>query len=360
MTSSKPGSTRSAAARRSSASRRSSTARPGRDRVSRSRRVRWGILGTGDINNRFLAHAREAPNAEFVAVGSRTEERAAAFAKKYEIPRAHGSYDALLDDPDIAAVYINIPNSLHHEWTMRTLAAGKHVLCEKPYTRRAQEVEAAFDAAEPAGLHLMEGFMWRHTPQARRFLELLPEVGELQHLRATFSWRLTDPRDIRLRADLDGGSLMDVGCYCLSGVRMAARTEPAFAYGEQVVGPTDVDVRFTGLLRFAGELRATIASGFTSEHASLEAVGSLGTLRLLDPWTGRARRIWLNDRVITLQPDDPYRLEVENLSAAIRGEAEPLLGRDDAVGQARVIEALYRSAETGAPVEVAARTQTPV
>jgi xylose dehydrogenase (NAD/NADP) len=322
--------------------------------------VRWGILGTGDINNRFLAHAREAQNAEFAAVGSRAEERAAAFAKKYEFQRAHGSYEALLEDPDIAAVYINVPNSLHHEWTMRALAAGKHVLCEKPYTRRAQEVEAAFDAAESAGLHLMEGFMWRHTPQARRFMELLPEVGELQHLRATFSWRLTDPRDIRLRADLDGGSLMDVGCYCLSGVRMAARTEPAFAYGEQVVGPTDVDMRFTGLLRFAGELRATIASGFTSEHASLEAVGSLGTLRLLDPWTGRARRIWLNDRVIALQPDDPYRLEVENLSAAIRGEAQPLLGRDDAIGQARVIEALYQSAESGVPVEVRAPAQTPV
>jgi predicted dehydrogenase len=314
--------------------------------------VRWGILGTGGINDRFLAHAREAPNAEFVAVGSRTAERAAAFAKQFEIPRAHGSYEALLDDPDVAAVYINLPNSLHHEWTMRALAAGKHVLCEKPYTRRAQEVEAAFDAAVSAGLHLMEAFMWRHTPQARRFMELLPEVGELQQARGTFSWRLTDPRDIRLRADLDGGSLMDVGCYCLSGIRMAARSEPRFAYGEQIVGPTGVDVSFTGLLRFEGDLRATIASGFTSEHASLEAIGSLGTLRLLDPWTGRARRIWLDEREITLQPDDPYRLEVENLSAAIRGEAQPLLGRDDALGQARAIEALYRSAESGVPVAV--------
>jgi D-xylose 1-dehydrogenase (NADP+, D-xylono-1,5-lactone-forming) len=322
--------------------------------------VRWGILGTGDINNRFLAHAREAPNAEFVAVGSRTQERADAFANRYGISRAHGSYESLLDDPDVAVVYINVPNSLHHEWTMRALEARKHVLCEKPYTRRAQEVEAAFDAAESAGLHLMEGFMWRHTPQARRFVELLPEVGELQHLRATFSWRLTDPRDIRLRADLDGGSLMDVGCYCLSGVRMAARSEPAFAYGEQVVGPTDVDVRFTGLLRFPGELRATIASGFTSEHSSLEAVGSLGTLRLLDPWTGRARRVWLNERAIALEADDPYRLEVENLSAAIRGETSQLLGRDDALGQAQAIEALYRSAESGVPVEVRASAQTPV
>jgi xylose dehydrogenase (NAD/NADP) len=314
--------------------------------------VRWGILGTGGINTRFLAHAREAPNAEFVAVGSRTPERAAAFASEFEIPRAHGSYDALLVDPEIAAVYINLPNSLHHEWTMRALAAGKHVLVEKPYTRRPREVEAAFDAARSAGLHLMEAFMWRHTPQARRFVELLPEVGELQHVRATFSWRLTDPRDIRLRADLGGGSLMDVGCYCLSGVRMAVGTEPDSVYGEQVLGETGVDMRFTGLLGFPGRLCATIASGFTAEHATLEAIGSLGSLRLPDPWTGRARAIWLDDREIRLKPDDAYRLEVENLSAAIRGDAQPLLGREDALGQARAIEALYRSAEVGAPVSL--------
>jgi predicted dehydrogenase len=314
--------------------------------------VRWGILGTGLINTRFLAHAREAPNAEFVAVGSRTPERAAAFASEFGIPRAHGSYEALLDDPDVAAVYINVPNSLHHEWTMRALAAGKHVLCEKPYSRRPLEVGKAFDVAESAGLRLMEAFMWRHTPQARRFVELLPEIGELQHVRATFSWRLTDPRDIRLRADLDGGSLMDVGCYCVSGVRMAVGSEPESAYGEQVLGETGVDMRFTGLLGFPGRLRATIASGFTAEHAGLEAIGSLGSLRLPDPWTGRAKAIWLDDREIRVKPDDPYRLEVENLSAAIRGEAEPLLGREDALGQARTIEALYRSAEVGAPVSL--------
>jgi D-xylose 1-dehydrogenase (NADP+, D-xylono-1,5-lactone-forming) len=314
--------------------------------------VRWGILGTGDINNRFLAHAREAPNAEFVAVGSRTPERASAFASRFGIDRAHGSYDALLEDPGVDVVYINVPNSLHHEWTLRALAAGKHVLAEKPYSRRPQDVAEAFDAAESAGLRLMEAFMWRHTPQARRFVELLPEIGELQHIRATFSWQLTDPADIRLRADLDGGSLMDVGCYCLSGIRLAATAEPRAAYGAQVVGPTGVDLRFTGLLRFPGDLTATLASGFTTEHATLEAIGRSGSLRLADPWAGNARAMWLDDRQIRLQPDDPYRLEVENFSAAILGEAEPLLGRDDALGQARAIEALYRSAETGRPVSI--------
>lgn len=314
--------------------------------------VRWGILGTGLINRRFLAHAREAASAEFVAVGSRTPERAAAFASEYGIGRVHGSYDDLLADPAVDAVYICLPNGLHHAWTMRALAAGKHVLCEKPYSRRPAEVVEAFDAAAAAGLHLMEGFMWRHTPQARRFMEVLPEIGELQVVRATFSFSMEGTEDVRLRPDLDGGSLMDVGCYCVSGARMAVGFEPESVYGEQLVGPSGVDVRFAGLLRFPDGPTASIASGFDSEHATLEAIGSNGSLLLRDPWTGQAPAMSLRDREIPIAPDDPYRLEVENMSAAIRGKAEPLLGRDDALGQSRAIAALYRSAETGAPVAV--------
>ena len=152
--------------------------------------VQWGILGTGSINERFLRHVREAPDAEFVAVGSRTPERAAEFASRYGIPRSFGSYEEMLADPAIEAVYICLPNSLHHHWTMQALAAGKHVLCEKPYSRRASDVVEAFDAAEASGLLLMEGFMWRHTPQARRFMEVLPEIGPIRAIHASFSFRL--------------------------------------------------------------------------------------------------------------------------------------------------------------------------
>src|SRR6185436_14486688 len=114
-----------------------------------------------------------------------------AYAQEWGIPRAHGSYEALLADPDVDAVYIALPNALHHEWTMRALAAGKHVLCEKPYSRRPEQVEEAFYAAEQAGLLLMEGYMWRHSPQTAKLVELLPEIGELQAIRATFAFRLT-------------------------------------------------------------------------------------------------------------------------------------------------------------------------
>jgi xylose dehydrogenase (NAD/NADP) len=321
--------------------------------MPRSGRVRWGILGTGGINERFLAHVREASNADFVAVGSRTADRARAFAARYSLPRAHGSYEALLADPEVDVVYICLPNGLHHEWTMEALAAGKHVLCEKPYSRHAADVVEAFDAADAARLHLMEAFMWRHTPQARRFAELLPEIGNLQAIRATFSFRIANRDDVRLRADLDGGCLMDVGCYCISGIRLAAGREPDRVQAEQVVGESGVDERFTGLLHLPGDVSGTLVAGFHSQHATLEAIGDEGSLLLPSPWTGTARALLLDDREIPIEPEDPYRLEVENLSAAILGDAEQLLGRADALGQASTIEALYAAASTAEPETVA-------
>jgi len=314
--------------------------------------VRWGILGPGSIAARFMRNAREAAHAEVVAVGSRTPERAAAFAASFGISRAHGSYEALLDDAAVDAVYIGLPNSLHHPWTIRALAAGKHVLCEKPYSRHPAEVAEAFDAADAAGRVLMEAFMWRHTPQARRFLELLPEVGRLQAIRASFSFRIEDQADVRLAADLDGGSLMDVGCYSVSGARLVAGSEPLRVHGEQTLAPSGVDMTFAGLLRFPDEVIATITSGFTSDDASLEAVGDASILVMRSPWQGKARALWLGDREIPVAPVDPYPLELENMSAAILGEAEPLLGREDALGQARAIAALYESATSGAAVAV--------
>jgi predicted dehydrogenase len=312
--------------------------------------VRWGILGPGSIAARFMRHARDAAHAEVVAVGSRTPERAAAFAATFGISRSHGSYEALLDDTAVDAVYIGVPNSLHHPWTMRALAAGKHVLCEKPYSRHPAEVTQAFDAADAADRFLMEAFMWRHTPQARRFVELLPEVGRLQAIRATFSFRIEDQADVRLLTDLDGGCLMDVGCYAVSGARLVAGAEPIRVLGEQTLAPSGVDLTFAGLLRFPAEVIATIASGFTTDDASLEAVGDANLLVMRRPWQGMARALWLGDREIPVTPVDPYPLELENMSAAILGEAAPLLGREDALGQARAIAALYDSAATGAAV----------
>jgi xylose dehydrogenase (NAD/NADP) len=314
--------------------------------------VRWGILGTGDINDRFLPGARLTDAVEVVAVGSRTTARAAAFAERHDIPRAHGTYEELLADPGVEAIYNALPNSLHHEWTLRSLAAGKHVLCEKPYTRHPAEVDEAFDAADRAGLVLSEAFMWRHHPQAGRLVESLPGIGPLQAIRATFGYVQEGAADVRLRPDLDGGSLMDVGCYCVSGSRLIAGEEPDVVYGVALHGPTGVDIRFTGLLHFPSGVVAEFTAGFTSTHHTLEAIGSGGSLMLTNPWQGQPVSIVRDGVETKLDGENAYRLELENVGRAIRAEGPPLLGREDARGLARTLDGLLRSAETGQPVRI--------
>jgi predicted dehydrogenase len=316
--------------------------------------VRLGILSTARINRLVIPPAQESPKVELVAVASRDQARAEAYAREWRIERAYGSYEALLEDAAVEAVYISLPNSLHVPWSIRALEAGKHVLCEKPLTRSAADAEEAFDAAERAGRMLMEAFMWRHAPQTRRLTELVAAgaIGRLRLVRAAFSFFLDNPENVRLRPDVEGGALMDVGCYCVSGARLLAG-EPERVSAEQTLGPTGVDVTFAGTLRFPGDVVAQIDCGLVlPERDELEAIGEDGSLFLDDPWHARRpvielRRDGAVER-IEVERADSYRLELENLSDAIRGRGELLLGREDAVGNARVIEALYRSAEQGA------------
>src|SRR5690349_14240586 len=186
--------------------------------------VKWGIVSTADINRKVIPGAKESPKVDLLGVASRDGARAQAYASEWDIPRAYGSYEELLADPDIEAVYISLPNTMHVEWSIKSLEAGKHVLCEKPFDSKPEKVAEAFDAAERAGRLLMEAFMWRHNPQTKRLRELLDEgaIGELRLVRTCFSYSLYDADNIRLRADVEGGSLMDVGCYCISGSRLVA------------------------------------------------------------------------------------------------------------------------------------------
>jgi predicted dehydrogenase len=318
--------------------------------------VRWGIVSTADINRKVIPGAKASPQVELAAVASRTEERAQQYAARWQIPQAYGSYDALLEDPTIEAVYISLPNTMHVEWSIKALEAGKHVLCEKPLTRDPAEVDAAFDAAERADRFLMEAFMWRHHPQTARLGELVREgaVGELRLVRSTFSYSLYDESNIRLRPDLEGGALMDVGCYNVSGSRYLGG-EPERVFAEAWFGPTGTDWVFAATMRLSGGVIATFDCGTALlDRDELEAIGSEGSLFLDDPWhcvnpVIELRREGSVER-IEVERLDPYRLELENLSAAIRGTAEPLLGRDDALGQARALEALHRSATAGEPV----------
>jgi len=321
-----------------------------------SERVKWGIVSTADINRKVIPGAKASPQVELVGVASRTQERADAYAQEWGIPRAYGSYDALLADPEIEAVYISLPNTLHCEWSIRAVEAGKHVLCEKPLTRHADEAKEAFDAADRAGRLLSEAFMYRHNPQTAKLKQLVAvgAVGELRLIRSAFSYALFDEQNIRLRTDLEGGALMDVGCYNVSGSRLLGG-EPERVWGEAWFGPTGTDWVFTGTLRFPGDVLATFDCGTAlTNRDELEAIGSEGSLFLDDPWHGNkpvieVRRDGGVER-IELEHADSYRLELENLCAAIRGEGELLLGRDDALGQARTLEALHESAANGSPV----------
>jgi predicted dehydrogenase len=315
--------------------------------------VRWGLLGTARINEKLLRGARGTDTAQMVAVGSRSQAVGDAFATRYGLPKVHVSYETLLADPEVEAVYIALPNSLHHAWTMAAIAAGKHVLCEKPYTRRPAEVEEAWDAAEAAGVVLMEAFMWRHTPQAARLVELAGAIGDLVLVRSTFSHRLLDDADIRVRSELDGGALMDVGCYCVSGSRLIAGEEPDLVYGAQLETADGVDRRFTAYLHFPSGLEATFHCGFDAFSESLEVTGSDGTVFLPDPWHSLRGVLYLDGEEQTVEARNPYQCELEDMAAAIRGQKTPHLGRDDAMGQARTIEALYRSAASGEAVTLA-------
>jgi predicted dehydrogenase len=316
-----------------------------------------GLLSTARINAKLVAGARLVDEVEVVAIGSRERARAEAQAAELGVERAHGTYEALIEDPGVDAVYVALPNSMHVDWSIRALQAGKHVLCEKPMARSADAVERAFEAAARSGRILAEAFMWRHHPQARRLVELLPRIGALRLVRAAFSFRLDGRGDLRQSGALEGGALMDVGCYCVSGARLAAG-EPLEASGTQVMGAEGADGRFTGVLRFEGDVLAHFDCGIDmAARHDLEVVGTEGSLFLADPWHSVRAGIELRaadgsvERV-EVETANPYACELRDLAAAAAGEREPLLGRADALGQARAIAALYESAGAGHTVRL--------
>ena len=321
--------------------------------------LRWGLLSTARINDSVLAGLSATPAGEVVAVASRDPARSRAYARERGIARAHGSYEALLHDPDVDVVYISLPNGLHIPWTMKALEAGKHVLCEKPLSRRAAEVQEAFGLARANQRVLMEAFMYRHHPQTARLAELTAggAVGRLRLIRASFSFPLRDPADVRYAAELDGGALMDVGCYCVSAARMLAG-EPERAYGAQTLTDGGVDEVFTATLHCRDDVVAQLDAGFAlAVRGDLEVVGDEASLFVADPWHCRTPGIELRRdgqvEQISVEPANSYARQAENLAAAVAGLADPLVGEAESLGQARTIEALYASAQSGKPVLIA-------
>jgi predicted dehydrogenase len=319
----------------------------------------WGFLSTARINDALLQGIAAVPDAQALAVASRDGARADEYARANGIERAYGGYERLLADPDVDVVYISLPNGMHVEWTNAALEAGKHVLCEKPLSRSAAAVEQLFDLAQARGVHLSEAFMYRHHPQTKRLKELVDSgaIGELRLIRGQFSFDC-DPADPRMLAGMEGGGLMDLGCYPVSIARYLAG-EPERVSAEQLLGGDGVDVVMAGVLRFAGGVIAHFDSGLAMPHRrEVEVVGSTGVLRVANPWHPEPDGIelWRDGasvaEVIPTPLLDSYALQVADLSAAARGEGQPLLGRADALGQARAIEALYASAAAGSSVSL--------
>jgi xylose dehydrogenase (NAD/NADP) len=321
--------------------------------------MRLGLLSTARINDAVLAAAAESDRVDVVAVASRDGQRAQTYAHEHGIGRAHGSYDALLEDSEVDAIYVSVPNSLHHEWTMSALQAGKHVLCEKPYSRDPADVEEAFATARDAGLVLMEAFMYRHHPQTHAIAAYARDgaLGKLLSVRSTFTFPLASLTDVRARPELAGGALMDVGCYCVSGSRLIAG-EPVSVLADETKGPTGVDMAFYGTMRFADDVVGQFEASFVApQRQALEVVGDEAVLMAFAPW----RTDWPGElcvirgdesEVVPVPSVNAYVLELENMAAAIAGVAPALLEGGDALGQARTIDALYRSAESGAVVRL--------
>jgi predicted dehydrogenase len=320
----------------------------------------WGILGTARINRMLIPPLRVSAGNRLVAVASRDRERAEAYAREWQIGRAHGSYEALLADPEIDAVYIPLPNHLHAEWTVKAARAGKHVLCEKPLALSVADVDAMAAACRESGVVLAEAFMYRHHPQTVKVKQLLDAgtIGALRYLRGSFTFPLTRPNDVRLRPEWGGGCLWDIGCYPLSFARLLVGKEPLEVFGSRVLGPTGIDESFAGQLVFPGDVLFQLDAGFRSPvRAEMELVGTEGVIRVHHPWRPEPDHPVLLTRegrteAIPIPGVDRFLLEIEDLADAARGRKPPRMSLADSRANVAALVALQRSAREGRPVRV--------
>jgi len=320
----------------------------------------WGLLGTAHINRRLIPAMRAARRSRVVALASRDATRADLFAREWDIPTAHASYDSLLKDAHVDAVYVPLPNALHAEWTLRALDAGKHVLCEKPLALSADDVDRVAAVASARERVVAEAFMYRHEPLTARLLEVVRNdaIGRVQMISSGFTFQQSRHDDVRLDAALGGGSLWDVGCYPVSIVQLIVDSAPVevFGWARMAAG---VDQSFTGLLRFSSDVVATIHSSFRAAYrAWLEVVGEEGVLRVENPFKPGASEDIIVHRgaeiahVAVQGSSLLFVRQIEDFVAAALDGHQPTVSLAESRRNADTLAALYRSALLQQPVQL--------
>ncbi len=332
-----------------------------------SGRLRWGLLSTAGINRALIGPIREAERSDLVAVSSRTQSRADAYAREWEIPTAYGSYEALLEDAEVDVVYISLPNTLHAEWTVKAAEAGKHVLCEKPIVLTLADLARIEAAAADNGVMVFEAFMYLHHPQTLKVAAMIREgrIGKVQLIQSWFSFYLPAEHsdNIRLSPDLGGGALWDVGVYPTSmAVTMAQAGPPAEIWAQQIVGETGVDVTLSGQLRFENSVTGQVSCSFRMPfRQGTVVVGDEGSIALPSPWKpgvdGEESCILLTPRSgaeeeIVIEPVDPYLCEVEAMEACVLDGADPIISLSRSREILRAVLGLYHSARSESLVAV--------
>jgi D-xylose 1-dehydrogenase (NADP+, D-xylono-1,5-lactone-forming) len=326
------------------------------------RHLRWGVLGVAKINSRLKPAFHASKTVKLQAIASRSLEKAREAARDFGFETAYGSYEELLADPNVDAVYIPLPNSLHADWTRKAAEAGKHVLCEKPLCPTAAEAADLVAYCRAADVRLMDGFMWPHHPRTHRIRRMIDDgvVGEVRRVSGAFTFKMEPlaADNIRLRPDLGGGSLLDVGCYPVFGIRWAFGAEPvrAFARARTLHG---VDVEMTGQLAFADGRLASFDCGFTTPlRGWLEIAGTDGVIRVPEMWLPKPRATWGVERHgeppvgHAIDGEDQMVHMLDDFARAVWEGRDPTPAPDEAVKTLRVLDALARSAREGREVEV--------
>jgi xylose dehydrogenase (NAD/NADP) len=322
------------------------------------RRLNWGLLSTAKINRALIKPLRASKRTRLLAIASRSISSAEAYAREWNIPRAHGSYEALLNDPEIDVIYNSLPNHLHAEWTIKALRAGKHVLCEKPFALTLADVDAMNQAAHETGKIAAEAFMYRHHAQTLKVKEIVDsgKLGKLQLIKGAFTFTLTREGNFRWMEEMGGGSIWDVGCYPISYARMIVGAEPVEVFGWQVTGQGGGDESFIGQMRFENGIHMQFDCGFKSPSRSfIEIVGSEATLNIPNPFKPNLKnKIFINreDKIqtINIAGEELYLGEVDDMCDAILYHKPARIPADDSRGNIATILALIKSAENGKPM----------